>query len=309
MLGVGLLATASPSWATPHSPALRATARVALVRSSKAQPIEVAARVLTEELQRQQPRVEVMSYLLPALAHASDTFDQIRQARPDLVITLGSRATAATLACPWEVPVLFSMVLHPAQAGFLRPGVTGISLDVSPDEQFRFLRRLLPRARTVGVVYDPEETGLVVAQAQRSAAQYGFHFETQPVNGPREALRTVDRLARRVDVLWAVADRSVFTPLTTGPMQLMATQRRVPVIGLSASHARTGALAAFTLDYADVGRQTAVLVRRVLAERSGAGIPVTPARKVGVIVNARTARRLGIRLDPAVTKQATEVVR
>jgi putative ABC transport system substrate-binding protein len=137
----------------------------------------------------------------------------------------------------------------------------------------------------------------------------GFRLEAKPVSGPPEALRAIDRLAARVDALWAVPDSSVFTPLTTGHIQMTALQRKIPVLGLSASHARTGALAAFTLDYGDVGRQTTDLVRRVIERGEAKGIPIARPRKVDVIVNARTARRLGIPLDPTVAREAVEVVR
>jgi len=300
----------APALGATTAPSARALPRVALIRSTKAAPIEETAKAIVESLQRQQPRVEVMSYLLPLDERTADMFAQIRQARPDLVLTLGTRATAAALANRLDgVPVVFSMVLHPQQAGFVRPDVTGITLEVAPEEQFRLLRRLLPRARTVGVLYDPTQTGLVVEQARRSAERLGFRLETVAVAGPPEALRAIDRLATRVDVLWAVPDGSVFTPLTTGAIQLAALQRRVPVLGLSASHARTGALAALTLDYADLGRQTTDLVRRVITHGDARNIPIARPRKVNVIVNARTARRLGIALDPALTKQAIEVVR
>jgi putative ABC transport system substrate-binding protein len=299
-----------PALAATSKTPQRTTPRVALVRSSKAGPIEEAAKTIVESLQRQQPRVEVLSYLLPQGDHTADIFAQIEQAQPDLVLTLGTRATAAAMSHRLEgVPLVFSMVLYPQHAGVLGPDVTGITLEVDPDEQFRLLRRLLPHARTVGVLYDPDQTGAVVEQARRAAERVGFRLESQPVSGPPEALRAIDRLAARVDVLWAVPDGSVFTPLTTGYIQMAALQRKVPVLGLSASHARTGALAAFTLDYGDVGRQTTDLVRKVLARGEAGGIPIARPRKVDVIVNARTARRLGIPLDPTVARQAVEVVR
>lgn len=310
--GVALwLATGVPALALPSKTPSRALPRVALLRSSKAAPIEEAARTIVESLQRQHPRVEVLSYLLPAAPErTADTFAQIAQAQPDLLLTLGTHATAAALANPLDgVPLVYSMVLYPQQAGFLRSDITGISLEVPPEEQFRLLRRLLPRARTVGVLYDPAQTGLVVEQARRAAERFGFRLAAHAVSGPPEALRAVDQLVARVDVLWAVPDSSVFTPLTTSHIQVVALRRRVPVLGLSPSHARTGALAAFALDYADVGRQTTDLVRRVLARGAATGIPVARPRRVDVIVNARTARRLGIPLDPAVAKEATEVVR
>ena len=311
MIGVALWVGAGvPALAAPSKPAQRTMPRVALLRSSKAAPIEEAAKTIVENLQRQQPRVEVLSYLLPQGDHAEEIFAQIEQAQPDLVLTLGTRATAAAASHRLDgVPLVFSMVLYPEHAAVGGSDVTGITLEVDPDEQFRLLRRLLPRARTVGVLYDPRQTGSVVEQARRAAERVGFRLETLQVSGPPEALRAIDRLAARVDVIWAVPDSSVFTPLTTGRIQMAALQRKVPVLGLSASHARTGALAAFTLDYGDVGRQTTDLVRKVLARGAASGIPIARPRKVDVIVNARTARRLGIPLDPTVARQAVEVVR
>jgi putative ABC transport system substrate-binding protein len=311
MIGVLLWVGAGvPALAATSKAAQRAMPRVALVRSSKTAPIEEAAKTIVENLQRQQPRIEVLSYLLPPVEHTAEMFAQIEQAQPDLVLTLGTRATAAALSHRLDgVPLVFSMVLYPQHAGELGSDVTGITLEVDPDEQFRLLRRLLPRARTVGVLYDPDQTGAVIEQARRAAERVGFRLETQQVSGPPEALRAIDRLAARVDVVWAVPDSSVFTPLTTGHIQMAALQRKVPVLGLSASHARTGALAAFTLDYGDLGRQTTDLVRKVIARGDASGIPIARPRKVDVIVNARTARRLGIPLDPSIARQAIEVVR
>ena len=311
MIGVLLwLGTGVPALAATKKAAQRTIPRVALVRSSKAAPIEEAAKTIVENLQRQQPRIEVLSYLLPQPEHTAELFAQIEQAQPDLVLTLGTRATAAALSHRLDgVPLVFSMVLYPQHAGALGANATGITLEVDPDEQFRLLRRLLPRARTVGVLYNSNQTGAVVEQGRRAAERVGFRLDTQQVSGPPEALRAIDRLAARVDVLWAVPDSDVFTPLTTGHIQMAALQRKVPVLGLSASHARTGALAALTLDYGDVGRQTTDLVRKVIARGDAAGIPIARPRKVDVIVNARTARRLGIPLDPSVARQAVEVVR
>ena len=83
----------------------------------------------------------------------------------------------------------------------------------------------------------------------------------------------------------------------------------VPLVGLSASHVRSGALAALVCDYADVGRQTAALALRVLRGESAARIPVDHPRKVGLVLNLRTARHLGITVPPALVQEAEEVVR
>jgi putative ABC transport system substrate-binding protein len=283
--------------------------RVALIRSSAAEPIDLAARAIATELRREWPAAEVTSYELRDASDGERVLAQIHKASPDILIPLGSRAAVAAVRKRHDVPVVFSMVLYPEQEGLVGPGVTGASIDVPFDEQFQFVHRLLPKARVLGIVYNADETGVVVAAARRSAGRLGLRLETERVDGPENALRAVDRLTRRVDVIVAVADSNVFTPLTTGAIHLAALRRRVPLIGLSASQVRTGALAALTVDYADVGRQTATLATRVLRGERPDDIRPLSARKLGVVVNARTARRLGLRIDPMMQRRAAEVVR
>jgi len=301
LLGVLLLA----------APAAAAT-RVAIVVSSGSGPFVEAARAIRAALERQvQPEV-----LLFDLQGRRDETAGLREllagAEPSLIITVGSLATAAALAEPGQTPVVFSMVLYPQESGFLpaktRP-VTGVALDVPPGEQFATIRRLLPRARRLGVVHSTTETSRVVAAARAAAPAQGFDLVAETVEEPGQVPAATERLLESVDAMWMVADSKVMTPETTSALLLAAMRRRVPVFGLSAVHVQAGALAALSCDYADVGTQTGELALRVLGGANAASVPPATPRKLALALNLRTAEHMGLEIDRALVREAAVVVR
>jgi putative ABC transport system substrate-binding protein len=222
-------------------------------------------------------------------------------------VTIGSLATSAALADGSPIPIVFSMVLYPKASGFqssAQRNVTGVSLDLPLESQFATLRRLLPSAKRVGVLFHPAETGAIAAAAATAATKSGFTLVTREVGEAGEAVPALGALMEDVDVVWAIADGHVFTPQTTPALILAALRRRIPLIGLSTAHVRSGALAALYCDYRDVGAQTGDVVQRVLKGERAETIPVTPPRRSDLAVNRRSAELLGITIPAEVAGEA-----
>jgi putative ABC transport system substrate-binding protein len=286
---------------------------VVIVKSSSIPPFEQAAAAIVETLRHGTPQPEIVTFDLEgAEANASSVLPQVHRVNPTLVVPVGSLATATVLDDPTRFPVVFTMVLYPKQSGFVTRdahAVTGASLDVPLGLQFEMVHRLLPDAHRVGVLYHPGETGRIIELARGEALAHPLTLEAMQVDAPEAVLGVLGNLMERVDVVWTVADSHVFTPQTTSALVLAALRRRMPLIGLSTLHVRTGALAALYSDYADVGAQAGELALRVLRGENPADIPVTFPRKTAVALNLRTAQHLNVRVAADLEQQATEVVR
>jgi putative ABC transport system substrate-binding protein len=285
---------------------------VALVTSSGIGPFAKATEAIRRVLERSSVQPELLTFDLEgSRENASRLLSRVRQANAKLVITVGSLATGVLLAEPWPTPVVFSMVLYPAQSGFLGSGreVTGASLDIPADTQFQMLRRLLPSARHLGVLYNAAETGKVVEAARSAAPRHGFRLEARTVEEPKQVAAALADLLHRVDAIWTVADSQVFTRETTAAFLLAAMRERIPVFGLSAAHVRKGALAALSCDYAGVGAQAGELALRVLRGERAAKLPPTFPRKVELSLNLLSARHLGLQIDEALQREAVTLVR
>jgi putative ABC transport system substrate-binding protein len=281
---------------------------VAILKSSTLAPFELATEALTQSLSRVVPQPEVLTFDLEGdEANAPVVLRTIHAADPRVIVTVGSLATSVALADPSPIPVVFSMVLYPKASGFqssARRSVTGVSLDIPLETQFASLRRLLPAAKKIGVLFHPAETGAIAAAAATVAAQNGLTLVAREVADAGEAVTALGSLMEEVDAVWAIADGHVFTPQTTPALILAALRRRVALIGLSTAHVRSGALAALYCDYRDVGAQTGAVVERVLRGDRVEAIPVAPPRRSDLAVNQRTAELLGVAIPPDVAREA-----
>jgi putative ABC transport system substrate-binding protein len=295
------------------APGAGATPVVALVTSGTAAPFERAQHAITAALRASPVQPETLTFDLEEdEANGHEVFAKVRGSKPTVIITVGSLATASALAETTTEPIVFSMVLYPEQSGFTGPGrerVTGASLDIPPDVQFDYVRRLLPGARRVGVLYDPAETGMVVAAARRAVAKHGFSLVARAVGEADDPVTALRALMEDVDVVWGIADSHVFTPQATSALILASLQRQVPLVGLSAAHVRAGALAALVSDYADVGEQAAALAIKVLQGEAPSTLPIASPRRIGLALNLRTAEHLGLTLPADVTAGARETIR
>ena len=284
---------------------------VAVVTTNRSGPYGQAMQALLETLRRGAPQNDVRSFDLEAGGeNVGAVLTQVHQANPALIVTVGSPATATVLAGSWSSPIVFSMVLYPAQSGYV-PGrnVTGVSLDVPLDVQFQTLRRLLPGAHRVGVLYHRTETGSVVAAARTAAARHGFMLETKDIDQPSEVPGALPEFLASIDAVWTVADSHVLSPQSTTALILQALRMWVPVFGLSSPHVELGALAALSCDYADVGSQSGELALRVLKGESAASIMPESPRKISLALNLRSAQHLGLAIAPDVEREAQEVIR
>lgn len=288
------------------------TVRIAVVRGSSVGPFNEATSAIVDELRRQLRQPEILTFDLTGdEAAASAVMDDVDRFAPQLIIAVGSLATAAVLHHAGETPVIFSMVLYPRQSGFLSATsgrVTGASLDIPLEAQFSYLRRLFPEARRVGVLFSPDETGSVVAEARTVAGAHSLELVTATVTDPAQALGELTQLMERVDVIWSVADSHVWTPQTTSALILASLRRHIPLFGLSGAHVRAGAVAALSCDYADIGRQTADLALRVLAGESPGKVEMSTPRRLSLDLNLRSAERLSLTVPADLRAEGREVV-
>jgi putative tryptophan/tyrosine transport system substrate-binding protein len=296
------------------NPGEASVARVAVVQSSRLGPFEEAVGAIVGELRQGPLQPEVLTFDLGGDASSGDSvLERVREAAPRVVIAVGSLATSVVLKASPALAsqIVFAMVLYPEASGFLgvRNDVTGASLDVPYEVQFDYVRQLLPKAKRIGVLYSPGETGALIEKARKAARRSDLELVAESVEEPSRVPAALDGLMQRIDALWTVADGQVFTSQTTPAILLSALRHRVPVIGLSLGQVKSGALATFLVDYGEVGRQAADLAARILGGADADRLPVTHPREISLALNLKTAELLDLQLPEALVERAEEVVR
>lgn len=284
--------------------------RIAVVISASIDPYKESLEGFYEELNSLGVNYETREYLV---GNNIEIANEITNYKPAIIHSIGSKATRLIKKDFHSTPVIFSMVLNPVASGFVEsmatPGrnISGASMDIPFGQQFKYMKRILPKTKTIGVIYSEAETGSVVAEAERIASQLGFKLLKAEVQSPADLVGALNRLAGNVDFLWSVADGNVFTRETTREILLTTLREGIPFMGLSPSFVRAGALAALESSPHDMGREAAKLVKQVIEGKNPAEIPVTMANKVTLYLNSNTIKLIDVNIPEDVYKSAVVI--
>ncbi|MDH3890852.1 MAG: ABC transporter substrate-binding protein [candidate division Zixibacteria bacterium] len=240
--------------------------------------------------------------------------DSLDQVSPKVILTVGSSATEFAKTNIENVPTVFSAVKYPVLSGYVKsmakPGgsITGASLNVPVDLQFKYFKKIIPGLKDVGVLYT-DNTAALIAHARVVADNAGITLVPMLVNDFKELPKALDSLAKITDGIWSVADPNLFDPRSTRYILMNTLRKGVPFMGFSRHVVESGALFALDFDYKAIGQQAGEIVKRILAGRNPGQIPVTQADFVWFHYNEKTAGHVGITIPDDLVAVAKEVYR
>jgi len=224
------------------------------------------------------------------------------------VLAVGLRAREAVEGLR-DLPVLLTMVPNVAPWVAARSNRAGIEMSLSPRQHLEALRRVFPRARRIGVIFDPAQTGGYVRDAQTAAAALQLTLETREIGRAGELSRHLEELRGRVDALWLIPDPTVLQGENLSLLLLYSFESRVPLYGFARKYVEQGAVAASQADIATLGVQVADVIRSMSLLPASAGPRWEYSRGAQLLLNQKVARKMGIVFDPAVLEAAADVLR
>jgi len=249
------------------------------------------------------------------MAATTSIVNQIIGDRPDLILAVATPSAQATAQKIQDIPILFAAVSDPLSAGLIdsleRPGhnVTGTS-DMSPiDEQTALMREIHPRARSIGIVFnsgEPNSTAQIVL-LKKAAEKYGFRLEQATTMHTAGVFQAAKSLVGRADIIYLLMDNTVISSLET--IRKICVENKIPLYSSETDSVRRASIAALSLSYYELGRQTAKMAERVLTgEAQPADIPVETQKEVSLVINLKAAREMGVILPRSVVDRARETI-
>ena len=88
----------------------------------------------------------------------------------------------------------------------------------------------------------------------------------------------------------------------------LALRHRLPIVFNSRFYVASGGLISYGPDFVDQFRRAAGYVDRILKGESPAGLPVQAPTKYELVVNLKTAKRMGIAIPAGVLTRADDVI-
>jgi putative ABC transport system substrate-binding protein len=174
-----------------------------------------------------------------------------RAGRDTAIVTLGAQASELVAQAGATTTVVNCMVLG---GGRVPAGTRVVPLDIPVETRIMWMRRLLPKARNVGILFDPAQNERRAAEGAEGLRRAGFTAILEPVTGPTALPNALTRLTNSIDVLHAIPDTTVFAREHARALLLFSFRNQIPLTGPTEAWVSAGALYAIDWDYADLGR-------------------------------------------------------
>ena len=226
------------------------------------------------------------------------------KAKPDAVVAFGTRAFRKIKAIR-NIPLIYTMVMPSETADAIGENVSGVSMDIAPAAYLTAMAGLFPDAKRIGVIFNPDQTGLLVREASVVALEKGVSLVLKPVRNPHEAPALLDELRGKIEVLWMLPDATIVNSEMIDAMLLFSFQQNVPIFSFSKKYVDMGSVAALTIDPQNMGKQAGEMARSLLQDGKGplrayAGTP-------RLIINKKVSAKLGVRINGEHVKNAEAV--
>jgi putative ABC transport system substrate-binding protein len=234
-------------------------------------------------------------------------------AAPSISAALAIKAATST------IPIVFLAGGDAIEAGLVtslsRPGgnATGInSMNIGLGlgaKRIGLLHELLPHATRLGLLLQSNvvSTPSNIEEAQAAAAEIGGALEAFFANTNREIEAAFAGLVRkRIEAL--IVSPSVLYNDRRAQLATSAARYAIPTIFGDRRDAEVGGLMSYGPNWTELNRQVGVYAGRILKGEKPGDLPVVQPTKFEFVINAQTARLIGVEVPPSLLAIADEVI-
>jgi putative tryptophan/tyrosine transport system substrate-binding protein len=235
-----------------------------------------------------------------------------------VIVTTGAPASMTAGKATTTIPTVFVVPEDPVRLGLVtslsRPGgnMTGVNFFSAElaAKRLELLVELVPTAKRVAALLNPAEPTISAANlrdlegAASAAALQIRIFNASTFAEIDTALAAL--ASERPDALFVSSGPLFYSRRVQ--MTHLATRYAIPAIYSQRPFPEAGGLMSYGAGLIDAHRQAGVYVGRILKGAKPADLPVVQATKFELVINAHTARMLGLTVPPTLLARADEVI-
>src|SRR5262249_33365564 len=242
-----------------------------------------------------------------------------------VITAWGSHTALQAKAATTTIPIVFNIGDDPVKLGLVaslaRPGgnLTGVNFFAVElaAKRIELLRELVPGAVRVAVLVTPANapvTASTLRDVGVAARAMGLQIHVFNADTSREINVGFAEFVRERPEAPFVGGGALFVGggafFTARRVQLvqLAARHAIPAIYPDRRIAEVGGLMSYGATLEDAWRQVGVYAGRILKGARPADLPVVQSSKFELVINAETARMLGLTIPPQLLARADEVI-
>jgi len=234
----------------------------------------------------------------------------------DYIVTVSTMALQVTAAGNQKIPHIFGTVTDPYRMGVAKnaadhiPNITGVATFQPVESAMRAMRAIFPKAKRVGLVWNPAEANseACTLKARAAARKYGFELVEKNVTRTDEvkdaALAVINS---GVDLFFSSGDNTVI--LAQATVAQVMQEHNIPYFTNDPSDLERGSFFSVGADYFQVGVETAKMAARVFDGEKPQNIPIREYVPEAIGISLALAKRYGVTIPDEYLKKAVVVKR
>jgi len=242
---------------------------------------------------------------------------ELAQLAPDVILTVGTNATAAVRRATSTIPIVVAtagdLVQNRIVQSFVRPGgnITGTtiySVELG-QKRLQILKEAFAGVTRVAVLGNARSvlTSLLWEDLHPAGRKLGLDLRLALLEGAQELDSTFAAFAQEGMEALVVLSDSVFNSNRDWIVKL-AAEHRLPAMYEAREFVQSGGLMSYGPDIAHMSYLAAGYVDKVLKGAKPGDLPIEQPSKFQFVVNLRAARELGVEIPVVVLYRADEVI-
>ncbi|MGT2799414.1 tryptophan ABC transporter substrate-binding protein [Streptococcus marmotae] len=231
-----------------------------------------------------------------------------------VVVGIATPAAQGLASATSDLPVVMGAITDPVGAKLVKslekPGanVTGVACPQPIGQQLELIKKLTPKAKTIGVLYSSNEDNskLNVEKFTELAEKEGYTVLAYPVPSSNEIASTMAVMTSKVDAIWVPQDNAIASAFKT--VVASNKESKVPIFPSADTMVKEGGLASVVVSQYGLGVSTGKMTAKLLKGAKPAETPVDVVDQGAPIINKKVAAELGITIPEEIEKAAGEIV-
>lgn len=227
----------------------------------------------------------------------------------DLILAISTPAAQSVASETTSIPILVTAVTDLVDAKLVdsneKPGanITGTN-DMNPiKDQIDLLKKLVPEAKTIGLLYTSGESNssLQASIANDVAKELELEVIEKTVTTSNDVQQVAQSLVTKVDAIYIPTDNILASSMPI--IADIAKTNKIPIICGEPNMVKSGGLATIGIDYYKLGYQTGNMALKILkGEAVPADMPIESLKDMEYIINEQSVNDIGITIPEDLKK-------
>jgi putative tryptophan/tyrosine transport system substrate-binding protein len=242
---------------------------------------------------------------------------ELVQLKVDVIVSPVGAAIHAAKQATGTIPIVMMITTDPVAVGLVdslaRPGgnitgLTRLTLELS-GKRLELLKEVVPGLSRVGILFDPAGEVATFKEYETPARALKIQLQSLGVRGPNPDFVAAFQAAAKGRVNALVSVRAGLLLRYRNQIADLAIKNRLPSMHEGSEEVDAGGLISYSANDADLYRRAATYVDKILKGAKPADLPVEQPTKFELIINLKTAKKIGVTIPQSLLYRADKVIK